>query len=189
MLYGGTIKKESRFISPTVIEEPKKDAKMMQEEIFGPIMPIFYFSNLEEVISEVNKRAKPLAIYHFSESSKNIKLVKDNTFSGAYVNNETVMQMVNSKLPFGGVGGSGQGRLHGEYGFRTFSNPKSVALLSSNEGFPVNKRYPPYTEDKKNFLRKLIKVGFVTYGQIGKVLLLVILIITAVVLCGVLIPK
>lgn len=99
------------------------------------------------------------------------------------------MQIANNKLPFGGVGGSGQGRLHGVYGLRTFSNPKSVALMSSNDGFPTNRRYPPYTEDKKSFLRKLIKVGFITYGQIGKFLALFLLIIVAAVLLGVLIPK
>ena len=95
VLYGGTIKKESRFISPTVIEEPKKDSKMMQEEIFGPILPIFYYSNIEELASEIGSRAKPLAVYMFSENSKNVKMMKDNTFSGAFVQNETLMQMVN----------------------------------------------------------------------------------------------
>ena len=116
-------------------------------------------------------------------------MVKDNTFSGAFVTNECVMQAVNKELPFGGVGGSGQGRLKGEFGFRTFSNPKSLALMSSNDGFPANKRYPPYTEDKKSFLLKLLKVGFVTYGQIGKFLALVLLVIVVAVLCGVLIPR
>lgn len=124
----------------------------------------------------------------FSENSKNVNLIKNNTFSGAFVQNETVMQMANKELPFGGVGGSGQGRLHGKYGFKTFCNAKSVALMSSNDGFPTNKRYPPYTDDKKSFLRKLIKVGFVTYGQIGKFFAVLLFIIVAAVLCGVLIP-
>ena len=97
--------------------------------------------------------------------------------------------MINTDLPFGGVGGSGQGRLHGKYGFKTFSNPKSVALMSSLDSFPTNRRYPPYTEDKKNFLRKLMKIAFITYGQIGKFFVVLLLIIAVVVLCGVLIPR
>jgi aldehyde dehydrogenase (NAD+) len=189
LLYGGTVKKDIRFISPTVIEEPKKDSLMMQEEIFGPIMPVFYFSSLPDLVQEINRRAKPLVVYMFSESSKNINLVKDNTFSGAFVSNETIMQMANKDLPFGGVGGSGQGRLHGKHGFQTFSNPKSVALMSSMDSFPTNRRYPPYTEDKKSFLRKLMKVAFITPGQIGKCLTIFLLLVTAIVLCGVLIPR
>lgn len=188
VIYGGVIKKESRFISPTVIESPRKDSLMMQEEIFGPVMPIFYYSNLQELINEISSRAKPLAVYMFSENSKNIEQVKQNTFSGAFVTNECVMQIANKALPFGGVGGSGHGRLHGKHGFQTFSNPKSVALMSSNDGFPTNKRYPPYTDDKKNFLRKLMKVAFITYGQIGKFAAIFLLIVVAIVLCGVLIP-
>ena len=99
------------------------------------------------------------------------------------------MQIANNALPFGGVGGSGQGRLHGRYGFKSFSNPKSVAMMSSNDGFPTNRRYPPYTDDKKSFLRKLMKVAFITYGQIGKFAAIFLLIIVVAVLCGVLIPR
>lgn len=161
----------------------------MQEEIFGPIMPVFYYSNLHELINEISGKAKPLAVYMFSENSRNIEQVKLQTSSGAFVTNECVMQIANSSLPFGGVGGSGHGRLHGKYGFRTFSNPKSVALMSSNDGFPTNRRYPPYTEEKKSFLRKLMKVAFITYGQIGKFAAIFLLIIVAIVLCGVLIPR
>jgi acyl-CoA reductase-like NAD-dependent aldehyde dehydrogenase len=76
-------------------------------------------------------------------------LVKDNTFSGAYVTNDSIMQIGNKFLPFGGVGGSGYGRYHGVYGFRAFSNPKSVAFLSSLDTYPSNKRYMPWTNDKK----------------------------------------
>jgi aldehyde dehydrogenase (NAD+) len=162
---------------------------MMQDEIFGPIMPVFYYSDLQELVNEIVSRPKPLAIYHFSESSKNTALVRENTSSGAYVTNECVMQIANKALPFGGVGGSGYGRMHGRYGFLEFSNPKSVASLSSKDSFPTNRRYPPYTEDKKNFLRKLVKVAFVTYGQIGRGIALFLLIVLAVVLCGVLIPR
>lgn len=105
------------------------------------------------------------------------------------MSNDCVMQIANKFLPFGGVGGSGYGRMHGIYGFRAFSNPKSVALLSSHDAFPSNKRYMPWTEDKKSLMRKILKVAFLTPGQIGKVLGLIILVIIGIVLCGVLIPK
>lgn len=129
-----------------------------------------------------------MAVYMFSENNKNVKLVRERTSSGAFVQNQAVMQLANSELPFGGVGGSGMGRLHGRYGFKAFSNPKSVALMSSEDGFPTNRTYPPYTDDKKSFLRKLIKVGFITYGQIAKFFGLILFIIIVAVLCGVLIP-
>ncbi len=141
------------------------------------------------MINEIVSRSKPLAVYHFSESKKNINLIKENTSSGAYVANECVMQISNKDLPFGGVGGSGYGRMHGKYGFMAFSNPKSVGLMSSNDGFPSNKRYPPYTDDKKGFLLKLLKVAFFTYGQIAKVGVFILLLIVAVILCSVLIPR
>ena len=99
------------------------------------------------------------------------------------------MQVANKYLPFGGVGGSGYGRMHGTHGFKAFSNPKSVALLSSLDAYPSNKRYMPWTEDKKNLMRKVLKVAFYTPGQIGKVLGLIILVVVGAILCGVLIPK
>lgn len=92
-------------------------------------------------------------------------------------------------MPFGGVGGSGQGRMHGIYGFKAMSNPKSVAMLSSLDTFPTNKRYPPYTEDKKNFLRKLMKIAFITSAKIGKCLAITLLLIVAIIVGVILIRK
>lgn len=103
--------------------------------------------------------------------------------------NETIMQIANKFLPFGGVGGSGYGRMHGKHGFIAMSNPKSLALLSSMDTFPTNRRYPPFTEDKKSFLRKLMKVAFITTGQIGRCIAITLLIIVTIVLCVVLIPR
>lgn len=182
MLYGGkTVKKENRFIAPTVIETPRKDALLMQDEIFGPILPLFYYTDLNDLIREINSRPKPLAIYHFTESSNNSKTVRGQTSSGAYVVNDTIMQMTNLNLPFGGVGASGYGRYHGKDGFIAFTNPKSIALISSMDNFPVNQRYPPYTDSKKSVMNKLLKFGFLTYGQIGRGLLLILLLVVALV--------
>ena len=89
-------------------------------------MPLYSYTNLDEVIKEINDRPKPLVVYLFSENSSNVKKVQDSTYSGAYVVNETLMQMMNPHLPFGGVGMSGSGRYHGKSGFLAFSNPKSI---------------------------------------------------------------
>jgi aldehyde dehydrogenase (NAD+) len=161
----------------------------MQEEIFGPILPIMYYTDITEVIKEIVSRPKPLAIYHFSESSKNIKLVNSSTSSGSYVVNDAVMQMTNLWLPFGGVGASGYGRYHGKDGFIGFSNPKSVAEVSSLDTFPLNLKYPPFTDSKKSLMTKLLKVGFITYRQIGKVLLIITILIVMAILAGIYIPQ
>lgn len=95
---------------------------MMNEEIFGPILPLYSFKELSEVIKEINGRDKPLAVYMFSEKKKNIEAVKTQTQSGCFSVNEATIQVANSHLPFGGVGKSGYGRYHGEAGFKYFSN-------------------------------------------------------------------
>jgi aldehyde dehydrogenase (NAD+) len=154
----------------------------MQDEIFGPILPLFYYSDLSALIAEINSRPKPLVVYQFSESSANTKLVRSHTSSGAYVVNDTVLQMTNLHLPFGGVGASGYGRYHGKDGFLAFTNPKSIAHISSMDNFPLNQRYPPYSDSKKNIMTNLLKFGFITYGQIGRTLLVVLLLVAAFVL-------
>ena len=148
-----------------------------------------YYTDLNEVIREIVSRPKPLAIYHFSESSKNTKLVKGSTSSGAYVVNDALMQIMNLSLPFGGVGASGYGRYHGKDGFVGFSNPKSIAEVSSMDTFPLNLRYPPFTDSKKSFMTKLLKVGFITYRQIGKWLLILAVLIVLATLAGIYIPQ
>lgn len=151
---------------------------MMNEEIFGPIMPIFSYSNLDSLVKEINQREKPLVVYMFSERKASIEMVRDGTSSGAFVVNETITQMASSHLPFGGVGKSGYGRLHGETGFINFSNPKSVCYTSSFNAYPLNCRFPPFTEKNKSTIVGLLKTGTMTYSQIYRGLFIVILLIT-----------
>jgi len=95
------------------------------------------------------------------------------------------MQMSNLALPFGGVGASGHGRFHGKDGFIAFSNPKSIAHISSMDSFPLNQRYPPYTDSKKSIMSKLLKLGFITYGQLGKGLLVILILVAVGIVCGI----
>lgn len=155
----------------------------MSEEIFGPIMPLYSYDNLKDVIEEVNDRDKPLVVYMFSESSSNLKLVKENTSSGAFVVNDILMQMTNPHLPFGGVGKSGHGRYHGKSGFEAFSNKKSICYTKALNPYPLSARFPPYTQKDKDLLQKLLKSGSITYQQIGRgaLILLLLLVIGLVV--------
>jgi hypothetical protein len=97
--------------------------------------------------------------------------------------------MLNADLPFGGVGGSGNGRFHGESGFIAFSNCKSICRTQAKNSFPLNQRFPPYTDSKKNIMLQLLKFGNITYSQIGKTLLIVFILIAVIVLGSIFIPK
>lgn len=140
-------------------------------------------------MAEVNEKAKPLVVYLFSESSDNIKYVNENTNSGAFTVNDSVVQMLNADLPFGGVGGSGYGRFHGESGFIAFSNPKSITKTKALNSFPLSQRFPPYTESKKATMTKLLKVGSITYSQIFKWILIILILVGIAVTLGVVLPK
>lgn len=152
---GGNTNKENRFISPTVLHNISFDDKIMQDEIFGPILPILAFSNLDEVISKVKERSKPLSCYIYSRNKKTInKLLNEISFGGGAIN-DSLMHLSNSKLPFGGVGFSGIGNYHGEAGFRTFSHYKSI--LDKPFWYESNIKYPPYTKAKIKILKFLLE--------------------------------
>lgn len=159
IVIGGKIDVDNKFLEPTVITGVTMEDSTMQEEIFGPILPIINIKNIDEAIDLINSRDKPLAMYVFSENQKSIKKLRDNTSSGGFTVNETILQLSVEELPFGGVGSSGMGAYHGKHGFDTFTHYKPV--LEKNLGWLGEKlaefRYPPYNPKNINFIKALIK--------------------------------
>ena len=153
VIYGGTYDKESRFFHPTLIENVSPDSELMQNEIFGPIFPIYTFEDIDEVIGFINSRKKPLALYYFTEN-KNLaeKMVRD-TSSGGVCINDTLMHIVNHNLPFGGVQNSGLGNYHGEFSYSTFSHQKAVLRTSTTIDFFI--KYPPFGKNRTKWIKKI----------------------------------
>lgn len=153
VVVGGQTHREDRYIAPTVLDEVIWDDPIMQEEIFGPILPVLAYSDLDEAIAHINERPKPLALYFFSRNSKKQRQILQSTSSGGVCLNDTVMQFAAWALPFGGVSDSGMGTYHGQAGFETFSHFKSV--LKKPFWLDATWRYAPYS-GKLNFLKRLI---------------------------------
>ena len=120
--------------------------KILEDEIFGPVLPIISYKHLDDAIAYINSKPKPLALYVFSKDSTVIKQTISHTSSGGVTVNDTLLQYVNHHLPFGGVGSSGMGSYHGKYGFIELSHLKAV--VDKSLYFDAPQRYPPYTEEK-----------------------------------------
>ena len=144
--HGGKYDKETRYLSPTILTNVSEDAPVMQEEIFGPIFPVLTFKEIDEVITFVTDREKPLALYYFGTNGD---YVLRHTSSGGACVNDVIMHIVNHDVPFGGVGNSGMGSYHGKESFMTFSHRRSVVSTPTFVDMPF--RYMPYK------LFKLIK--------------------------------
>lgn len=140
VLFGGERDAAERYIAPTVVLPSGPDAPVMQEEIFGPVLPLLEFGELDEALEFVNSREKPLALYYFGGKGKS---VMRRTSSGGACINDTIMHFVGENLPFGGVGNSGMGSYHGKKSFEAFTHYKSVLKSSSNIDNPF--RYMPYS--------------------------------------------
>ncbi|MCF6278792.1 MAG: aldehyde dehydrogenase [Flavobacteriaceae bacterium] len=151
---GGVINASTRFISPTILTNVSLDNTIMKDEIFGPILPVISYSNLDEIISKIKARPKPLSLYIFTKN-KTIrdKILHEISFGGGAIN-DAVMHITNNYLAFGGVGESGIGSYHGEAGFKDFSHFKSI--LQKPFGFEPNFKYPPYTKKKLDWIRKIL---------------------------------
>jgi aldehyde dehydrogenase (NAD+) len=140
---GGTIRNGDRFFPPTLLSQVTPDSPIMKEEIFGPILPILTFRNLDEAIRLIRSKEKPLALYIFSRKTQATEKILKETTSGGSCINTSVVHVGNPELPFGGVGNSGMGNYHGFFGFKTFSHERAVlrqGMIDSLKFF-----YPPYT--------------------------------------------
>ncbi|NWI26836.1 AL3A2 dehydrogenase, partial [Sula dactylatra] len=146
--HGGEADEASCFIAPTILTDVSPASKVMEEEIFGPVLPILPVKSVDEAIEFINSREKPLALYVFSNNKKLIKRVISETSSGGFVANDVIMHFFLSALPFGGVGNSGMGAYHGKHSFETFSHHRSC-LIKDLKMEVINKlRYPPGSQKK-----------------------------------------
>ncbi|RLD24824.1 MAG: aldehyde dehydrogenase [Bacteroidetes bacterium] len=153
--YGGIVNGEQRYMEPTILQNVTFDDAMMQEEIFGPILPVISYDNLEEAIVQVRKLPKPLSCYVFTRSRKlRKKILNEISFGGGMVN-DAVTHISNSNLPFGGVGPSGIGSYHGDAGFKSFTHYKGIVEKSTLLELPL--KYYPHTKGKLWWIKRFIK--------------------------------
>ncbi|PLR65958.1 aldehyde dehydrogenase family protein [Bacillus sp. UMB0893] len=154
VIIGGAADPETLKIAPTILDGVNADANVMQEEIFGPILPVMDYSNLDEVISFIQDRPKPLALYLFTSSKQTEQQVIQHVSFGGGCINDTLMHIATPHLPFGGVGESGMGNYHGKYSFDAFSHYKSV--LHQTTKFDFSFRYP-HAKNGLKWIRRLLK--------------------------------
>lgn len=149
ILYGGENNEETKYFAPTLLDEPNLSSPVMQDEIFGPILPIISFSTENDLDKIINSFEKPLALYVFSENkSFSEKVITNYSFGGGCVN-DCLLQFSNKKLPFGGVGESGVGAYHGKFGYDVFSHRKAIVKKINWLDVPI--RYAPYTNKLNKF--------------------------------------
>jgi aldehyde dehydrogenase (NAD+) len=146
---------EEKYLGPTILNQVTWQDRVMQEEIFGPILPMLTFKDINEVIALLKTKEKPLALYLFSENKATQKLVWQSLSFGNGAINDALMQVASAQLPFGGVGQSGFGAYHGYHSFVTFSHQKSYINKSTKIDVPI--AYPPYDQRKLAIIKKLIK--------------------------------
>ena len=156
VLTGGTVREADNYIAPTLLTHVTEDMLVMQEEIFGPVLPILTYRQPDEVVRFVNQRPKPLGFYVFSRNQHRIDYLLRNTTAGGVTVNDCILHVANNNLPFGGVNNSGIGKAHGHYGFLAFSNEKAV--LRQRVGWTSYKMlYPPYTDKVKKMVNQLLR--------------------------------
>lgn len=153
IVHGGKTNPQTQQIEPTVLDNVTWDDAVMQEEIFGPIMPILTYENLDQVIADLQKKQKPLALYFFSQNKKNIKAVTEKVSYGGGCINDTIIHLATSEMGFGGVGESGMGSYHGKTGFDAFSHTKSIVDKKTWMDLPM--RYQPYDRKINGKLLKM----------------------------------
>ena len=155
VIFGGNVNPDTLQIAPTLLDHVTFEDAIMQEEIFGPVLPMMTFEDLDQVIAFITSRPKPLALYLFtSDRTAERRVFRELSFGGGCVN-DTILLLASSRLPFGGVGNSGMGAYHGKRSFLTFSHEKGVLKTSTRLDMPL--RYPPYTPQKERWARRMLK--------------------------------
>lgn len=152
---GGLYNSKTLKIEPTIIDNVDFSNKIMQEEIFGPILPVIEYNDIFKIIEKLKFMDKPLSMYIFSEDKEHIDRLTYDLSSGGVCINDTLMHLTNPNLEFGGVGESGMGGYHGKFGFMNFSNRKSIMIRSNNIDIKI--KYPPYSKGQEKIIKKIFK--------------------------------
>ena len=152
---GGEFDEKTRFVAPTLLDGVSPDSPVMQEEIFGPILPMLEFSRLDEAIDFIRSREKPLALYLFTSDQAAERRVLDTCSFGGGCINDTIIHLATTHMPFGGVGNSGMGSYHGKKSFDTFTHARSIVKKSTWLDLPM--RYHPYSEKKLGIIKRFMK--------------------------------
>lgn len=150
-LIGGSTDAEDRYIAPTVLTNVSQESTLMQEEIFGPILPVLSYENEAEVFELIQEKEKPLALYIFSKDKRNIDRIMAHTAAGTTCINDNVLHFFNDYLPFGGSNNSGIGEAHGFHSFKAFSNARGV-LVQPLGTSPLQTMYPPYDKTTQKLI-------------------------------------
>jgi coniferyl-aldehyde dehydrogenase len=148
---------DNRVLPPTLLVDPPEDLAVMQEEIFGPLLPLVPYDSLDDAIAYVNARPRPLALYYFDDDARRVARVLERTVSGGVTVNDVVYHLGQDNLPFGGVGPSGMGHYHGVDGFERFSKKKGVMLQSRWSALPLV--WPPYTARTRALIDRLLRLA------------------------------
>jgi aldehyde dehydrogenase (NAD+) len=156
LVVGGTVDEASRYIAPTVLADVAAGMPVMEDEIFGPLLPVLRYEQLDDALELIRDGGKPLALYLFSQDEATVERVLRQTTAGGTVINNVVMHVAHPELPFGGVGESGTGAYHGEVGFREFSHSRAV-VRQGRTSF-VHFFFPPYTGKAQKMARLASKL-------------------------------
>ncbi|KAI8068745.1 Aldehyde/histidinol dehydrogenase [Gongronella butleri] len=182
IVFGGDIDRDERYIAPTLITGVKfNDSKLMGDELFGPLLPVIAYHELDEAITMIKKNHPPLVLYVFSKKSALVERVLQNTQSGGVCINDTLMHQAEYALPFGGVGNSGIGNYHGHRSFRAFTHERAILQKKQKNEFLMAVRYPPYTSGNMRVLRTFMMTHpYIVYlrqnrGPIRAALFLIVL--------------
>lgn len=152
--WGGKYDIDKLYMEPAILDHVNFEMAAMQTEIFGPILPVITYNDLDKLLEMLKMCPSPLALYFFSKNKKHVKKILERVPAGGVTINDTIMHFVNNKLPFGGTGNSGMGKYHGKHSFEVFSNTKPVVYKATWIDIPI--RYAPF-RNKLKYVRKLMK--------------------------------